>query len=52
MKNPSWWEDPPEDPPEDHDEDLAWDTPDQAPYQDRDCDYWNRLFKKGENHEH
>jgi len=47
MQNPNWWEDPPEDPPEPADDaGLAWDTPDHAPYQDRDCDYWRRLTKQ------
>ena len=42
MRNPSWWEDPPEDPPEDavpgdevpdvEPEDLHWDTPTYAPF--------------------
>lgn len=40
MKNPSWYEDPPEDEPEEMGEE--WDTPEQYPYQDRDCDYWNK----------
>ena len=52
MKNPSWWENPPEDPPEDDtDIDLNWNTPQNAPYTDRDCDYWERLFNGEKNHE-
>ena len=71
MRNPSWYEDPPEDPPETtpeedaddfgdylyerkKDKDLddrlsrelpgpAWDTPRNAPYNDKDCDYWRNL---------
>ena len=50
MKNPSWYEDPPEDPPEDSEiepdyadilytqvkeVDLLWDTPLNAPYNER-----------------
>lgn len=26
-----------------HEKDLEWDTPTNHPYQDRDCDYWNRI---------
>jgi hypothetical protein len=46
-RRPDSWEDPPEDEPEDEPQavepDLNWVPPTQAPYQDRDCDYWNNL---------
>ncbi len=50
MKNPSYYEDPPEDEPEGSDSDDTqpliygepWGTPNHAPFTDRDCDYWNK----------
>jgi hypothetical protein len=38
MRNPNWYEDPPEDPPEEDlpEQDLNWGPPDHAPFNDPD----------------
>ena len=45
-KRPDSWEDPPEDEPDplkEMDEPHLADLIDFVPFEDRDCDYWNRV---------
>lgn len=55
MRNPSWWEDPPEDPvpggdvPDVEPEDLHWDTPNYAPFNRDPVDYVYDPFKRYNN---
>lgn len=59
MRNPSWWEDPPEDPPEApfpgeevpdvEPDDLHWDIPNYAPFNRDPVDYVYDPFKRYDN---
>lgn len=45
MKNPSWYEDPPEDPPSfiSIDNGFTFYDNEEPEPEDKDCDYWNHL---------